>query len=411
MKHRHAVLALLCALGVILYLDRICISVALPRIQAELHIAPERLGWVSVVFSLGYAIFEIPSGHLGDRRGTRSVLTRIVVAWSLFTALTGAATGLWPLLATRFLFGAGEAGAFPNAASAIARWFPARARARALGIFGAATSVGGIASPLLVIPIQSRFGWRASFVAFAILGVLWAVGWYAWFRDDPRDKPGVRAEELAELRELPRPASHGLPWRAAVRQRNVWGLVGTFFCAIYVAFFAVFWAPTFLVKARGFTEGELRWTAILWVGAGLGCALGGVASDALVARLGLRWGRRIGGCTALAVAAGGCAILATTTDKPTTIAALTVVMAALGAHQTTSLAVCLDVGRAHRGALVGAMNTAGQLGGAVSAGAFGYLVKASGRYDVPVFVMGAIAALGAAGWLAIDASRPLPTKD
>ncbi len=158
MRQRHLVMALLCILGVILYIDRICISIALPTIQNELAIAPELLGWISVAFSISYALFEIPSGHLGDRRGPRGVLARITLWWSVFTALTGAAVGFGSLLVTRFLFGAGEAGAWPNASSVVSKWFPANARARAMGIFGAATAVGGGLSPLIVIPIQHAYG-------------------------------------------------------------------------------------------------------------------------------------------------------------------------------------------------------------------------------------------------------------
>src|SRR5262249_6677401 len=127
-NHRNRVLGLLCLLMVITYLDRVCISVAGPRMQEALNIGPLRWGWVVGVFTLSYAIFEIPSGALGDRIGSRRVLTRIVLWWSAFTSLTGLVTGYYPLLLTRFFFGMGEAGAFPNASIAVARWFPLHER-------------------------------------------------------------------------------------------------------------------------------------------------------------------------------------------------------------------------------------------------------------------------------------------
>src|SRR5947209_6598733 len=123
-KNRYRVTALLVILFAITYLDRVCISVAGPRMQEDLHISPIGWGWVTGIFTLSYCLFEIPTGALGDRIGPRRVLTRVVLWWSAFTALTGAMFGYYPLLATRFLFGAGEAGAFPNSSVVVARWFP-----------------------------------------------------------------------------------------------------------------------------------------------------------------------------------------------------------------------------------------------------------------------------------------------
>src|SRR5258707_8268273 len=157
-KYRNRVLGLLSILLVITYLDRVCISVAGPRIQEALHIGSLGWGWVTGIFTLSYAAFEIPSGSLGDRIGPRKVLTRIVLWWSAFTTLTGFAANFQMLLPIRFLFGAGEAGAYPNSSASISRWFPVGERARAHGIVWAASRVGGAISPLLVVPIQARYG-------------------------------------------------------------------------------------------------------------------------------------------------------------------------------------------------------------------------------------------------------------
>ncbi len=162
-KYRNRVLGLLCLLMVITYLDRVCISVAGPRMQEALNIGPLGWGWVTGVFTLAYAIFEIPSGALGDRIGPRRVLTRIVLWWSGFTSLTGLVTGYYPLLLTRFFFGMGEAGAFPNASIAVARWFPVHERGRAFGFALTASQLGGAIAPLLVVPIQVHYGWRATY--------------------------------------------------------------------------------------------------------------------------------------------------------------------------------------------------------------------------------------------------------
>src|SRR5262245_6656346 len=191
MKYRHRVLGLLVVLFAITYIDRVCISVAGPRMQEDLHIDPVGWGWVTAMFTLAYGLFEIPTGALGDRIGARRVLTRVVLWWSAFTSLTGLVSNYYVLLITRFCFGAGEAGAFPNAAVVVSRWFPPTQRARTAGVLLMASQIGGAVAPLLVLPIQIRYGWRASFYTFGVIGVVWAVVWYAWFRDTPAEKPGV----------------------------------------------------------------------------------------------------------------------------------------------------------------------------------------------------------------------------
>src|SRR5260370_110219 len=188
-RQGHILALFLGSLGILLYLDRVCIGVALPRIQGELHLSPEQLGWVSLAFSVGYAAFEIPGGRAGDRIGPRRVLTRIVLGWSLFTALTGLEHALWTLLLVRFLFGAAEAGALPNAASVIARWLPARARARAFGTFLAASQLGAALAPILVVSIQQHHGWRAGFHVFGAAGRVWAIAWDRWVRRSPTENP------------------------------------------------------------------------------------------------------------------------------------------------------------------------------------------------------------------------------
>src|SRR6187549_784634 len=181
MRYQHRVLGMLSLLAAITYLDRVCIAVAGPRMQDALHISPEAWGWVTSAFFLSYSAFEIPTGALGDRIGPRRVLTRIVLWWSAFTSLTGAVSNYYLLLVTRFAFGAGEAGVFPNASIVVSRWYPASQRASMSGVLLMASQIGGAIAPLLVVPIQIRYGWRASFYLFGVLGVLWSAIWYWWF--------------------------------------------------------------------------------------------------------------------------------------------------------------------------------------------------------------------------------------
>ena len=400
-KDWHRVVALLVLLFGITYLDRVCISVAGPRMQEDLHISPIGWGWVTGVFTISYGLFEIPSGILGDRLGPRRVLTRIVLWWSAFTALTGAVTSYYPLLVTRFLFGAGEAGAFPNASVVISRWFPPARRATMCGVTLMASQIGGAVAPLLVVPIQSRYGWRASFFVFGILGACWAIAWHTWFRDSPDRK------HAAEPLEVRAPVGRRFPWRSAFRSQSVVALLITAFCYVYVYNFFQTWFHTFLVKGRGFSEAGLLLSALPYVVAVFANLTGGLASDALARKLGLKRGRRTLAVTALTIA--GLFTLAAMVSRQQTLSVvfLAVVYGAITFQQSVVFGVCLDIGREHAGAMVGLMNTAAQLGGLVGSVAYGYIVAHFGNYDAPFVPMAAFLFLGAALWLRIDASQQL----
>jgi MFS transporter, ACS family, glucarate transporter len=406
---RRGVVGLLVLLFAITYLDRVCISVAGPRIQEDLGIGPVGWGWVTGVFTLAYCLFEIPTGTMGDRLGPRRVLTRIVVWWSAFTALTGTMTSFYPLLLTRFLFGAGEAGAFPNASVVVARWFPARQRATMSGVNLAAAQVGGAIAPLLVLPIQMRYGWRMSFYVFGVAGLVWAAVWYAWFRDSPEEMrgPSARPDAAAAHAVAPGAASHAFPWRAAAGSPTVWALLGVAFCYIYVYNFFQTWFHTFLVKGRGFSEGSLLLSTLPFlvaVGANLA---GGAASDALTRRLGPKRGRRLIGAGSLAAAAAFTLAAMFTEHHVLTVVFLAFTYGAITFQQSSVFGVCLDIGGPRAGATVGLMNTVAQAGGLVGAVAYGYIVERSGSYDAPFVPMVVLLLIGALLWVKVDASREL----
>src|SRR4051812_1629395 len=215
-------------IAVITYLDRVCISAAAPYITDELHLTTAQMARVLSAFALSYALFEVPSGWLADRIGPRKVLTRIVVWWSAFTMFTGAASSYSTLVAIRFLFGAGEAGALPSASNAVSRWFPLAERGKANGAILFGTRVGGMIGVPLVLVLIQRCGWRASFVIVGSIGLVWAAAWFAWFRDDPARHPSMTSEELAWIQQDGAIVSDSeraaTPWRAILRNRNVWAV-------------------------------------------------------------------------------------------------------------------------------------------------------------------------------------------
>jgi len=408
-RYRHRVLSLLFLLSIITYLDRVCISVAGPAMQKDLGLSQTQWGWVVGIFALSYAVFEVPSGSLADRIGPRKVLTRIVLWWSVFTTLTGRVNSLGTLLAVRFAFGAGEAGAYPGSSSSIARWFPLAERGRAHGTVWMASRLGGALTPLLVYPILAAYGWRECFYIFGIVGVLWCVIWYWWYRDLPSEKPEVTAEELEEIGEISDRAHVGLPWGQALRSANLWKIMLMYHTYCWGGFFYLSWLHTYLAKGRNFEGDELKFLSMLpFLAGAAGNLTGGALSDFLVKRFGLGLGRRVVGTAGLAVSALCVFGTGVTPDRYVAVALLSLGYFAMDCMLPVSWSICLDVGRKYAGTVTGAMNTAGQLGSFLSSIAFGALVdRFNGRYDIPLMLFGVMLAISAAIYTQIDPTEQL----
>ncbi len=407
-RARHAVVAWTLAVAAIAYLDRVCISTAAPVIRADLGLSDGQMGLVFSAFTLAYALFEVPSGWFADRFGARLTLTRIVVWWSLLTATTGFAWGFLSLLVIRFLFGVGEAGMFPASARAFARWLPRGERGRAFGLAIMTAALGGALTQPLVVVLLERTSWRAAFVVFGSVGVVWAIGWWRWFRDEPADHPAVNAAELdlivAGRGEIPHFES--VPWRLVTRNRTLLALCLMYGAAIYGWYFYLTWLPTYLLRARGFDLSRVGWFAALpLLSIAGGVFLGGWASDRLVERLGPRRGRRAAGLVGFPLAAVA-AVTAVLTPSPGLSAWLFAAAAGLAALGVApAWAVCVEVGGAHSGVVSGAMNMFGNLGGALSPLVIGFSLERFGSWQAPLLSVAALYVVAAILWLAIDPSR------
>jgi ACS family glucarate transporter-like MFS transporter len=390
---RHVVLGYLVALSIITYLDRLCIAVAGPAMQRELGLSPEQWGWVLGVFMLSYGIFEIPTGALGDRQGQRTVLTRIVVWWSVFTALTGVVTGYVPLLITRFLFGAGEAGAYPNASGAVSRWFPLAERARAQGFIWGASRIGGAIAPPLVFAIQAALGWRASFWIFGLVGIVWAVVWFVSYRDLPVPEGQVHSR---------------VPWRAMFSSPRLWLIMSMYWCYVWGSFFYLSWFHTYLVKGRGFSESDMaKYAPLPFVLGAMGNVFGGWLSDSLTRRYGSRVGRTLFGGSCLAGAAALMLAASQADDSMNALVLLAVGFGVMDCMLPAAWAMCLDIGGAYAGAITGAMNSAGQFGGFVCSVVFGHIVQRYGDYNLPLVLIAGVVGVSALLFWRIDPTRPL----
>lgn len=411
-RARRNVLWLIFSLAVITYLDRLAISAAAPAITREFGFTPSEMGRIFSAFTLAYALFEIPSGWLGDAIGARKALLRIVLCWSAFTMLTGAAAGFLSLVLVRFLFGAGEAGAFPNIARAVSRWFPHGEQGRALSAAFLGLAVGASLTTPLVFKLMAWQNWRWVFVEFGLLGVLWGVIWYRWYRDRPEEHPAVNAAELEVIRSGQTQAaltghSRQVPWKKLLRSTNLAYICGMYFAYGYGLYFYVTWLPTYLLTARGFsTTYAGLFSALPWLlGAGA-FWLGGWATDWLVRRTdSLRLGRSGVGAFGYTVSALALVAVARTEDR--VLAACLLAVAASFQMMTCSAAwsVCLDVGRRNAGVVTGFMNTVGNLGGTATPLVVGYAVERWGSWSLPFYVTAGVFAFGVLMWLLVDPRR------
>ena len=416
MKYRYRVLSFLFFLSMITYVDRVCINYLGLQIQTELELTPKHWSWVIGAFTLSYALFEIPTGAWGDRYGPRRTASRIVLWWSVFTSLTGAVHGFYQLVICRFLFGGGEAGAFPNCAAAISRWFPLKERARATGVVWMASRLGGAISPIIVLTLSAWLGWRWTFAVFGALGLCWVTAWYWWFRDLPSEKPGVTAEELAEIGDSGSREHQGMPWRVALRDSNFWVILAMYHCYCWGSFFYLGFMVDYLRHGRGFSDGDLK--AIAWLPFACGACgnlFGGWMSDRLSKQYGLRPGRRWIGSLGLALAGAFMLTTYLISGKYIALVLLAIGYGCMDAMLPVAWAVCLDIGKRYAGAVSGSMNMAGQLGSFLSTLAFGYTVSylmSTGTpkpeaYNFPLLPFSIMLFVSAALFLKIDPEKQL----
>jgi len=313
----------------------------------------------------------------------------------------------------RFLFGAGEAGAWPCAARALSRWIPTRERGTVQGIFFAGAHLVGGLTPVLILNYMLPFmSWRMVFVAFGGVGVLWALAWHRWFRDDPTDHPGVGQAELDKiLAERPPDSPHiaGLAyWGKLLRNYNVLALCVMYSANATIFYFCITWLPTYLNKRHGFDMSTLGMFA------GLPLLLsvipdltGGLVTDRLSARYGVRVGRCAVGVVGY-VTAGVCLIAAAMSTTPM-LAALLIAVATAAAMFTlgASWGTCIEMGRNHVAVVGATMNTAGQIASLLCPLVVGYSVEWFNNWDLPLHLIGWFFLVGAVCWLVIDPSKPV----
>lgn len=411
MPKRFQLVLLTFLLSILLYVDRVCISAAEGPIASDLGFNSKQMGWILSAFALGYAVFQTPSGILADRLGPRTVLSAVVSFWSLFTGLTSLAWNFVSMLSVRFLFGIGEAGAFPGMARAVYSWIPMVERGRVQGInfsgsrLGAAFALPGVAWMIEAI------GWRGTFLVLCGVGFVWALVWHGWFRDEPARHPSISADELALIeayRQKPPTAPARLSAAILLGSKNVWLAMSQYFCSNFTFFFTLTWLFPHIKAKYGLDSVE----AGLYAAIPLLCgAIGNWFSGWLVDRIyqsgHWRLSRRLTAIVGFILAAGG--LIGSIHMETPAGAILCLSIAIFGADMTLSpsWSLCIDIGGSHSGAVSGTMNMAGNFGSFVTALAFPYLQSWTGS-EVPFFYVGAALSVVAIGlWCFIRPEKPL----
>lgn len=404
---RYQVLWLTVLLYAITYMDRVCIYAAMPVIAKEFAFDKLTQGLIFSAFAWGYSILQVPSGWLVDRVGPRRMLSAIVVWWSAFTMLTVSAWNVASFVVIRFLFGAGEAGAFPSATRAFSRWLATSERGFAQGVTHSGSRLAGALTHGIVAGLIVIWGWRMPFLLFGFIGMLWAATWFFWYRDRPEEHSGVSASEL-EWINAGKTGEKGkksvLSWKKLLGRPNMWYVCIMYFCYGYVLWIFLSWLPTYFAEVRGF--GLVKsgiYTMIPLLAGTLTNSLGGWLSDRLYVRTGnLRYSRRLVAISGFATAVVF-VTLGVMAPNPT-VAVLAMSLAVGGLELTTgvSWAVPLDIGQDHSGTVSGVMNMFGNWGGAISPLLVAWLVQ---RFDswTPPFVLASFLCLVAALlWFKID---------
>ncbi len=408
---RHVVLALTVAAYMITYMDRVVIASAAPAIRQEFGFSMLTMGAILSAFRWGYALFQIPGGWLGDRIGPRRALALIVTWWSLFTSATALTWGAVSMAVCRFLFGVGEAGAFPIATRSLSRWMLAHERGYAQGITHAGSRLGAALSPPLVVFLIASFGWRTPFFTFGALGLVWAAVWFYYYRDTPDEHASANASERELIRGSlgVRPAkTRSVPWRRILTNGNLWLLSVSYFCYAYCISVYLDWFPTYLNSHRGFDLKRMGLYASLPLLAGTaGDLAGGWASDVWCRLTGNRKTAR------RAIAISGF-LLAAASIVPATLTAIPehsvwftcLAVFALELTVGVSWAVTLDVGGDFAGSVSSVMNMCGNIGGAISPALLAWLVRGYG-WDVPFLFAAGLCVAAAALFAGVDAGRKI----
>jgi ACS family hexuronate transporter-like MFS transporter len=375
------------------YLQRQTVSVLKPHLQNALHWSESDYGWIVFAFQVAYAVMYTVSGRIMDRLGIRLGYALAMVWWSAAGMAHALARGTFSFGVARFFLGVGEAGNFPAAIKAVTEWFPPKERALATGIFNAGSNVGAVLAPPMVIWLTLKWGWQEAFLLTGSLGFIWLIFWLMFYRP-PEKHPWLAQEELQVIQgEDPTTGGSELPTPlgSILKYRQVWGLILIRFMTDPIWWFYVFWLPSYLVQARGFSLQQLGYFGwIPFLAADIGSIAGGWLSGFLIKR---GWtvdrARKVTMtiCACL-MPAGIAGVFVGNTWLA--LAFISVATSAFPGWSATYYTLASDIfPRKDVGAIVGLSGSGGAVGGMILALTAGYVLQWFHSY-IPLFIIAGI---------------------
>lgn len=402
-------------LTVLLYVDRACISAAKGDICSDLGFGMTDFGWIMAIFTLGYALFQTPAGKLSDSKGSRGVIAGIVGIWSLLTATTGFAWNYTSMLVIRFLFGAGEAGAFPALSKVVYNWFPIGERGIIQGINFSGSRIGAAFAMPLVAWLIKEIGWRQTFVFFGAFGILYGVLWYLLFRDKPENARFIGSTEVDYIkknRQHPGPGvKSALPLSTIFKSTTMWKTMVQYICSNFTFYFSLTWMYPYIQERfqLGLVEAGF-YTSVPLIAGAIGNWLAGIMVDAIYRKGNWKLSRRLPAIIGFGISAIGM-IMVTQVSSPALSVAF-MALAVFGADMTLSpsWAFCIDIGKENVGVVSGTMNMAGNLGAFVTIIAFPYLFKWTNHYEPFFYICAGLSLIAIVMWSTLNPEKSITNE-
>ena len=412
-------------ISVLMYVDRACIGAAKSNISGEFGLNNIQWAWIMAAFTLGYALLQNPAGRLSDKKGARLVMSSIISVWSVLTALTGAAWNFISMVLIRFLFGAGEAGAFPTLSKVVYKWFPVKERGIIQGINFSGSRIGGAVAYPIVVALILALGWRGSFFVFGLAGIGFSIAWWLYFRNSPEESKWVNEEEkqyiIATRQKDEGLKTNNLTFLQILKSKNMLLAMLQYIGSNFTFYFTLTWMFPYLKEALGSTGTAVGiWAMAPLIGGAIGNWVSGIIVDVIYKSNKLKLSRRLPAVIGFVLAAVG-VILMTKADTDLQ-KVLFLTLAIFGADMTLSpsWAFCIDIGKENAGAVSGTMNMAGNLGAFTSILTFGYLADglinsgvdpklALAGNDLFFYICAGLSVISIFAWLLMDPNKSIKT--
>jgi MFS family permease len=411
LKPTHGVLALLCVMYFITYIDRVNVGTAASDIQKDLGLTNTQLGLVFSAFGYPYLLFQVGGGWLGDRFGPRQTLFWCSMIWAVATILTGFVGGLTSLFFVRILLGFGEGATFPTATCAMQRWTSKSKRSFAQGITHAFSRLGNSLTPPLVAALIIAFSWRTSFVLLGLVSLFWGLAWLLYYRDDPKDHPAITAKELAILPLPSTEAKPSAPWAALIRR--MWPVTLTYFCYGWCLWLYLNWIPSFFKNNYGLDLKSMAlFSAGVFIAGFFGDIIGGILSDFILHKTGkLRFARL--SVIVLGFAGALASLLPILFIRDMTIVTLCLSSGFFCAELVIGpiWSIPMEIAPKFSGTAAGLMNCGSAFAAIVSPLAAGVMIDMTGNWYLPFIMTMVLMATGIAAAFLMHPERPLIAED